>query len=430
MTKRATHRILLINHYAGSPALGMEYRPFYFAREWVRAGHQVLVVAASFSHLRQQNPDIQEVLTRERIDGVDYLWVRTPAYCGNGLARVLNMATFVARLYGPCRKTIGAFRPDLVVASSTYTWDNWPAAFYAKRNNARYVYELHDLWPLSPMELGGLKPWHPFIWTLQKAEDFACRTADKVISMLPATRQHLIEHGMRDEHFVHVPNGIVMEEWSDRHPVPGDQVSAIQAFRQKNKFLVGYVGGHGLSNALDVLIEAGADQRLHNIGIVCVGKGPEKERLTQKAMTLHSNILFLPEVAKNAVPNLLGMFDVLFIGWARSPLYRFGISPNKLFEYMMSGVPIIQAIDSTHDLVREANCGLTVPPEDASALCQGICKLVQLTPEARGSMGENGQQYVQQHHRIDRLARRFLDAVWSETDPMPTAAGQEKDINA
>ena len=390
----------------------MEYRTFYFAREWVRAGHSVLVVASSFSHLRQKNPETSGLVTRENIEGIDYLWVKTPAYEGNGAARVVNMAVFIARLYTGCRKVIDAFKPDLVVASSTYTWDNWPAAHYAKKHGAQYVYELHDIWPLSPMELGGLKPWHPFIWTLQRAENFACRNAELVVSLLPAAQQHLVEHGMPANRFVYIPNGIVTEEWIDRQSAPQKHVQVIQSLRRTKTCIVGYVGGHGLSNALDMLIEAGADARLKEIGIVCIGNGPEKERLVGKARAIGSQIIFLPSVPKRSIPEVLNLFDILYIGWTKSPLYRFGISPNKLYEYMMAGVPIIHAVDAANDPVQEAGCGVSVVPADVSALCEGISRLVSVTLEERRQMGERGRRYVEEHHVVSGLAQKFLQAVW------------------
>src|SRR5205823_12053650 len=96
----APMNILLINHYAGSVRHGMEYRPYYLAREWVRSGHRVTIVASSTSHLRNQAP-VLDGRTRldETIDGIDYVWLATPSYRGNGAARVRNMAAFVLRLW-------------------------------------------------------------------------------------------------------------------------------------------------------------------------------------------------------------------------------------------------------------------------------------------------------------------------------------------
>ena len=86
--------ILLINHYAGSPQHGMEYRPYYLAREWVRAGHRVQIVAASYSHVRSRQPVIADEPVNETIEGIAYRWYPTPSYLGNGVGRVLNIWSF------------------------------------------------------------------------------------------------------------------------------------------------------------------------------------------------------------------------------------------------------------------------------------------------------------------------------------------------
>jgi len=406
-------RILLINHYAGSPGHGMEYRPYYFAREWVRAGHSVLIVAASFSHLRQKNPDVRGTLTCETIDGVDYLWVRTPRYSGNGASRVANMVTFLVRLYGACRKSIAEFRPDLVIASSTYTWDNWSAAHFARKYGARYVYELHDVWPLTPMELAGMSRWHPFVWTLQKAEDFACRTANKVVSLLPAAQPHLTERGMPPERFAYIPNGVVLSEWTRGvEQLPLLHREAIDQVRRQGRFLLGYLGGHALSNALHTLIEAAVFLERQNVSIILVGEGVEKERLVRLAKALGlQHTVFLPSIPKALVPSLLTAMDACYIGWSRSPLYRFGICPNKLLDYMMAAKPVIQAIEAANNLVAEAACGITIPPENTAAIIDAAEKLIRLSPAERQAMGQRGKDYVTAHHDYTVLAQHFLEVV-------------------
>ena len=119
--------ILLINHYAGSPRDGMEFRPFYFAREWVRAGHDVTVVAAQHSHLRQHTPELGGRARSEMLEGVRYLWLPTTPYRGNGAARLANMASFVLQLSARKAALARRFKPHLVIASSTYPCDIWPA---------------------------------------------------------------------------------------------------------------------------------------------------------------------------------------------------------------------------------------------------------------------------------------------------------------
>ncbi|MEX2080953.1 MAG: glycosyltransferase, partial [Dehalococcoidia bacterium] len=155
--------ILLINHYAGSPRHGMEFRPWYLAHEWQAQGHRVHVVAASASHVRSSQPATTANRTSELVDGVPYTWFRTPGYHGNGFRRVLNMLAFVLQLLWASRWLRRAAAPDVVIASSTYPLDIFPAWYIARRSGARLVFEVHDLWPLSPVQLGGVPRWHPYI---------------------------------------------------------------------------------------------------------------------------------------------------------------------------------------------------------------------------------------------------------------------------
>jgi glycosyltransferase involved in cell wall biosynthesis len=244
-------RILLINHYAGSPTHGMEFRPFYFAREWIRSGHQVRVLSASFSHLRSRNPRFRGFIMHETLDGVPYRWLRTPSYRGNGIGRVFNMLVFTAWLcllipwFGFVR------RPRIVIASSTYPLDVFPAWMIARLAGAKLVFEVHDLWPLSPVELSGMSRWHPFILAMQVAENFAYRACDVCVSMLPKALDHMRNHGLKPRKFKYVPNGILPEEWDQqRGEVPTAHVEALAKFRKEHPFLLGYVGTHGLANAL------------------------------------------------------------------------------------------------------------------------------------------------------------------------------------
>jgi len=124
--------ILLINHYAGSRQHGMEYRPFYLSREWQRMGHRVQIVAASWSHLRRQSPQLNGSATEADVEGVPFLWLKTPKYNGNGTRRVFNMLWFVGQLYRNANRFSNGSKPDVVIASSTYPADNLPTRFIAR----------------------------------------------------------------------------------------------------------------------------------------------------------------------------------------------------------------------------------------------------------------------------------------------------------
>lgn len=404
--------ILLINHYAGGPPFGMEHRPFYMAREWVRAGRDVTILAANHSHLRPQNPPAGEAI----IEGVRYRFYETPAYQGNGLGRIRNMLAFVTALWRDAARLAAELKPDAVIASSTYPLDVYPArqiARLARRQGAkgRLIFEVHDLWPLSPMELGNMPPWHPFIMVMQRAENDAYRSADRVVSMLPKAQAHMEAHGMAPGKFAYLPNGIDVAEWeSATDPLPEAHAASLEALRRQGRFIVGYAGSHGLANALPHLIAAARLLAKEPVSFVLVGQGPEKEALQTSARGM-DNVVFLPPLPKRGMPALLDAMDALYLGWNRMPLYRFGISPNKLMDYMMAAKPVLHAVEAGNDPVAEAACGLSVPPEDPEAIAQAVCRMMALPPEERRAMGARGRAFVLENHDYRVLARRFLEVM-------------------
>lgn len=404
--------ILLINHYAGAPQYGMEYRPFYMAREWVRMGHNVTIIGANFSHLRNQNPN----KGKECIEGINYIWMNTPKYDGNGIGRVLNMVSFILLLFKNHKKIIDIAIPDLVIASSTYPLDIYPAKYIAAKSNAKLIYEVHDLWPLSPMELAGMSKYHPFIMVMQLAENYAYKVADKIISMLPKGEQHMLDHGLAHGKFQYIPNGIDSFEWfNESEKIPKKHEEVFEQLQKDNKFIIGYAGGHAISNALIFLIKAAEKILDPDVCFVLVGKGIEKDNLEMlvKAKKLN-NVVFLPAVNKQSIPNLLEKCDALYIGWNNISLYRFGVCPNKLFDYMMSGKPIIHSINAGNDIVAEAKCGLSVPAEDVNAIVKAVIEMKCLSDQERQEMGKRGKVFVRENHDYKILARKFIDFVFGE----------------
>jgi glycosyltransferase involved in cell wall biosynthesis len=406
--------ILLLNHYAGSPTLGMEYRPYYLAREWVRLGHRVQVLAADFSHVRSQQPQAGD----EQIDGINYRWLPTPRYQGNGLGRLRNILSFLSQAFSMADALAQALKPDVVIASSTYPMDIWAAQRIAKAARraggaGRLVYEVHDLWPLSPIELSGMSPWHPFALICQSAEDTAYRVSDHVVSMLPKVQQHMAGRGLDLKKLSIVPNGISPEEWKGQPaPLRDDVATAVAQLKAERHVVVGYAGSLGLPNAMDHALDAMKALKGQPLRLVMVGDGHERERLVRRiADEGLDNVRWFPPVPKAQVPAFLAAIDIAFIGWQRVPIYRFGIAPNKLMDYMMAGRPVLHAVEAGNDPVAEAGCGLTVAPEDPAAIAAGLQRLAALKPGERKSMGERGRQFVLRHHSYPVLAQQFLRAV-------------------
>ncbi|MCQ2016435.1 glycosyltransferase family 4 protein [Clostridium butyricum] len=402
--------ILLINHYAGSDYHGMEFRPFYMAREWKNKGHNVTILGANFSHLRKNNPVIEKDFQEEVIDGITYVWVKTPQYQGNGVGRIKNISTFMWKLRTNYKMLADKYKPDAVIASSTYPLDIYPAHRIAKRCNAKLCFEIHDLWPLSPMEIGGFSEKNPAIVILQRAEDFAFKNSDVIVSILPNADKHIRERGFSTDKFVYVPNGILTGE---KNEAPMEKtIERLQELKEQGYFLVGYTGNHSPANVLDTMIDAAKKTTDEKVKYVLVGKGNVKNQLMEYAKANNvTNIEFLDPVLKDNMDNVLELLDIGYIGLKKQNLFNYGVSPNKLFDYMMASLPVIYAVEASNDPVKDSNCGISVPAENPEAVVEAVMKIKNLSEEEKIKIGGNGKKYVLDNHMYKGLADKFLNAL-------------------
>lgn len=405
--------ILYIFHYAGSPEYGMSFRPYYMAREWVRQGHNVTIIASSFSHLRQKNPVVTHDYQEEIVDGIKYVWLKGNEY-GGAIARIKNIASFVWKLQRNARKIAKTYTPDLVIASSTYPLDNVPANKIAKIAGAKHCYEAHDIWPLSPMVIGGYSKWHPFIMVMQWAENFACKKSDKVISLLWNSEEHYRECGLKPGKFACIPNGFAADEWDPLAaslPLPDEHEQLFESL--KDKTIVGFAGGFAASGALNNLIEAAnlmKDRK--DLAFVIVGKGPEKESLENLVRKYNlDRFHILPAVPKKLVPAVNARFDIAYIGGVHSVLHKYGTSANKLTDYMLAGKPIVQAIDEPGSVVERVGCGIQVEAENPVLVAGAIQILLTKTKEERAEMGLKGKEYTINNLEWGILTRRFVEIM-------------------
>lgn len=401
--------ILIVNHYAGSVEMGMEFRPYYLGREWLKAGHKVDIIAGDYSHLRKKNPSVKKDFQKEDVEGLTFHWVKTGAYEGNGVKRALTMVRFVLKLWMHAKGVAREIEPDVVISSSTYPIDTYASRKIAKYAHARLIHEVHDMWPLTLIELGGMSKYNPFVMMMQMGENSAYKHSDFVVSLLPYAKEHMVKHGMREEKFHHITNGIVLEDWEHPEELPKEHKETIEKYRREGKFIVGYFGGHALSNALGILIDAAqALKEDRSVQFVLVGSGVEKERLQERAKREHlENICFLPPVPKLSIPCLVDLFDCIYIGTLDSSLYRFGVALNKIYDSMMGGKPLLYAVNAPNNYVREYQCGISVEPGSVSALVEGIYYLMKATDDKKARMGSNGKSAVMKYYNYKKIAEQF-----------------------
>jgi glycosyltransferase involved in cell wall biosynthesis len=396
--------IWIINQYAGSRIHGMNFRSWYFANEMIKQGHSPHVISASYSHLYHKLPEVKGKFTHENVEGVPYTWVKVRSYSGSqSVGRVLTMIQFMLRLFLFPKKDLQ--RPDVIMVSSLSPFPIINAWLWSKRYRATLVFEVRDIWPLSLIEIGGMSRFHPLAMFFGFFERFAYRKAEKVISLLPKADTHMVTRGMKPEKFVYVPNGFDPKEMSKQQPLTDEFISQIPT----GKFIVGYAGSIGAANAVEYLIDAA--KLLENdphISFVIVGKGQHKPDLMKKA---GKNVVFLDPVGKDQVQSVLKYYDVCYIGWHNHSIYRFGISPNKIFDYMFAGKPIIHSVNAGNDLVKDANAGFSIPAEDPETIARTIREMSEMPKEQLIRMGNNGRSFVEQHHTYGKLTEKLLKEI-------------------
>ena len=404
--------ILLINHYAGSPEMGMEFRPYYLSREWVKMGHQVFIIAGDHSHLRVKNPNVSQDMQKQNIDGITYYWLKTGMYKGNGVKRALTMFRFCRKLLSWKDWIIKNLRPDVVISSSTYPIDSIPASRIAKGAGAKYIHEVHDMWPSTLTEIGGMSKHNPFVMLMQFGENFAYRHADAVVSLPKYAEDYMRLHGLAEGKFHYVPNGIVLEEWEKPEKIPNEHLLIFQKLKAQGKFIVGFFGSHTSSYGLKSLLQAAKQAKQAPLHFVLVGDGMEKKDFIRYAEVNElQNVSFLPPIDKSAIPSLTQWFDGIYIGGKDSPLFRFGICMNKMFDSMMAAKPIIFAVDAPPTPVTESECGIVVKPEDVKGIADAVRTLMAMSPEERDAMGQRGRKEVLEKYNYPALAREFVEVM-------------------
>lgn len=408
--------ILYIDHYAGSPEMGMEFRPYYFAREWQKMGHKVRIVGASYSHLRKSNPDSSEDFEIQIVEGVEYQWIKTKEYNGNGIDRAITMLQFCSKLWLRAKKLVHEFKPDVVIASSTYPLDTFPAQRIKKqsRNKVLLVHEIHDMWPITPMELYGMSKSHPFVIVMQIGENSFCKKADLVVSVLPCAENYLKEHGLGENKFLSIENGIVLQEWNDAEKLPDLHMQKIEEAKQSGKKVIGFYGSHTKSYCIENLIKALKEANEETLFAVFVGEGDYKQELIDFAEEIgleESSYAFLPAINKRSIPSLINELDATYIGAMRNKMFEFGIGMNKLFDAMMGGKPIIYAVDAPNNYIDDYNCGISVVAEDVEALTDALHRFCNLSEEEKMNMGNNGHNAIIENYNYDVLAQKFIEGI-------------------
>lgn len=337
-------------------------------------------------------------------DGIPFLWVRTPQYEGNGGGRMGNMLTYAARVLLPS-VTKGLERPDVIVGSSVHPFAAWSGAILARRLRVPFVFEVRDLWPQTLVDLGRLREQSLITKVLRKLEKWLYDRADRIVVLLPQADDYIVPLGVPKRKIVWIPNGVELEGYPEpTQPLIHDD------------FTLMYFGAHGQANGLDCVLRAMAELQkrpdMRHVRLRMIGDGPLKPSLLKLAEELQlANVEFSDPVPKREIPKLAAEADAFVFNLIDAPVFKYGISSNKLFDFLAGARPIIFCCKSSNNPVADARAGITIPPGDPVALSQAIVTLATMPLDERKAMGRAGRAYVEQNHGFDSLAARFADML-------------------
>lgn len=404
--------IWMINQTASTPETGYAGRQYYLGLELAKFGYKVYVIAGSYSHLLRV-PKIFEgdFLTENIAPNFDFIWVNIPYYPNShSKKRIVGEFIFSWKIKG-LNKYIKD-KPDIILHSSPPLISYFGAKYLANYFNAKYVFEVRDIWPKTLMELGGYSHLHPFIQLLQWIEDNAYRSADIVLSNLKNSVEHMMTRGLKRDKFLWIPNGYSQQEVLEKEDLPDE----IRLLIPKGKFIIGYTGSIGMANCLHHLIEVAKDlKKYENLCFVIVGKGAYKETLLKQVEGLElNNVIFIDPIPKKQIQSILEIFDAYYIGLTKDPLFKLGVSPNKLFDYLYGGKPILYAIDSgDYTPVADAQAGYQIIPENTDDLAKKIEKLMSLSSNERELMGQNARKHAEEFYEYGAIAKKLANKLFN-----------------
>jgi len=396
-TTTLKHRVLVLNHFAVPPTGSGGTRHFEMFAALDKFDFEILAA----SHAGPGRG--------KRVKYPSFIFVFSSPYKRNDFFRILNWIT-----YSVSAGVVGLLRPriDVVYASSPHLLAGLTGLMIARIERIPFVLEIRDLWPKILIEMGGFREKSLVYRALLYVETMLYRQANTIVVMAPGSAAHIRGTGVDNEKIIYIPNGA--------DPTCEDDLPSRAALRESYGFhrrTAVYTGAHGPANGLDELVRAAA--RVGDVGIdlVLVGEGVEKKSLERLSDELRlTNVRFLPPLPKSEIPSLLFAADIGVHVLRDVPLFRHAISPNKVFDYLASGLPIISNSPGiVSDIIGTAEAGWVTEPD---RLEDGLHAAASASNEELVEIGSRGKRWIQENQSRAAMARRLenvLDRLMSPT---------------
>lgn len=390
--------VLVLNHFAQPPTSpGGTRHVELFSR---LPGWNARVVASN-----RHGFDGSRVLSSGVIETVAV----TP-YSGNGASRILNWCSYALTSFV---RGVRARPLDVVYGSSPHLLAALTAWAIARIRRKPFVLEIRDVWPQVLADMGTLAPSSIVYRILERLETFLYRHADRIVYMAEGVRDHIESRGISPDRLLFIPNGADADDF-----VPSRPREESRSHYGFDGVVAVYAGAHGPANGLDLLLDAAAELAVSHpqLRIVLVGAGATKPQLVERARRDGiTNVTFMDPIPKTEIPNLLAAADIGVHCLADVDLFRSGVSPNKLFDYMAAGLPVITNTPGVVEaFVNASGGGSAVAPRGFAA---GLRQLVDMPESERLQLGRRGQAHLQatrSRTAMAALIEQLLDQACDE----------------
>lgn len=348
--------IWIFNHYAKTPLQSAGTRHYELAKYLISKGCNVTIFASSYSNIQKKYLIEHEHANYqvENVEGIRFVWLKTTSYQKNS-TRILSFFSYYNQSIKTVKRVFANEKVDLIIGSSVHPLAALAAYKISKLKKSTFYFEERDLWPQTFIDFGKISENHIVSKFLFGLEKFLYKKSDKTIVLFDRAVDYVKSKGIDERKVIHIPNGVNLNAFKQRN----ESESIDEMFRDfEDKFTIIYTGSHGIANDLDKLIDLAEQVHLSdtekNIHFLSVGAGPLKDKLIKKAAEKKlDNITFLEPVRKVDIPYLLSKANMSYIAILDSPLYKWGFSMNKLYDYLAAGLPMIMHTNS--ELVGEYN---------------------------------------------------------------------------
>lgn len=400
--------IWLINHYAVPPKYYPLARQTYFAKRLMAMGHTVTIFAASTVHNSDQNLITDGSPWREEtVDGVHYVYIKCLDYQGNGLKRVYNMCEFAWKLPGVCKRFP---RPDAIVATSMPPTSCAMGVHLARKYRCRGVAEIADLWPESIVAYGIAGSRSPAVRVLRRLEKWIYKKADAVVFTMEGAYDYIVEQGWEKDvprskvHYIN--NGVDLEAFQynrEHFRVEDPDLDDPDAIK------IVYAGSIRLVNNIGALLDAAKRVKDPRIKFLIWGDGDQLPILRRRVLDEKiGNVVFKGGVEKKYVPSIVSRADYNYINGADNDIFRFGISPNKLFDYFAAGKPVLMCLRAKYNPAERFSCGLICGSPD------GLDRLLETIPSLSGEEYASlcrGAEKAAGEYNFENLTQKLLNVI-------------------